>query len=694
MKHIFIKYPTSLHTIGLLLLLLLCFPLHDTAFAQNAPSEEEKTIPIGLSGNVGEAMAREAENVRAELERRAYSIFEKEPLGWDLETVRYMYREAVSLPAEIPEFTRHLAVQGRMLGFAGSMAVFVFIIAVLYSLIWRKRIYTWTERKTQPLLRRLPDTLVPYVHSGIKVVTAALIPFLLLSLFLLVEAMVAYQAAWFSLTGRLLGLWAAGSLVLNVLSETLTGGLFTATASYGEKLYRWASLVVWYVLIVIAVFWAAESFHLREDVLMLIKWALSITIVAAVFQLLLKKKALFSLLPSLPYAAYEKFIRILTTWYYPLLGISLLAALLWCFGYRNFGRIVLHKIWFTGAAFMAIMVVFHFLSGWLKKWSNRIGSKDEAARLFIRSLKTLLIYATVLASIGVVLNLLGLADLVERLMSFPLFHLGENVVTLWIIVNAVLILLVFIFGTRLVQSYLDYKVYPSLGIDQGLGYALNIFLKYFLIVIGFLFSLKVVGIDLRFLLVFAGAIGIGLGLGLQNMAANMISGFSIIFGGKIRKGDWIESGGTLGVVTDIYLRATKVRTRDNIEYLIPNSELISNTIVNYSLSSPMVRLALPLGVSYDADTRQVKKILMAVAEAEPLVSNYYKKPAVRLTGYGDSSIDFELLIWFDVRNVGRRTIRSALYFAIFDEFKKAGIEIPYPQRDIHIRSTVGPKLEN
>ena len=689
----FTRYRYALNTTLLLFLLFLSCPVHNTALALSASSDEEKKVPISLSSDVGEAMAREAERVRAELERRAYSLFEKEPLGWNLETVRYMYREAVSLPTKIPDITRHIAAQGRVLGFAGSMTVFVFIAAVLYSLIWRKRIYAWMENKTDPLLRRLPDTVLPYVRSGIKVVTAALLPLLLLSLFLLVDAMTSYRAAWFSLTGRLLGLWAVGSLVLNVLSETLTGGLFAATASYGARLYRWASLVVWYVLVVIAVFWAAESFALREDVLMLIKWALSITIVAAVFQLLLKKKALFSLLPSLPYAAYQKFIRILTSWYYPLLGISLMAALLWCFGYRNFGRIVLHKIWFTGAAFMAIMVAYHILSGWLMRWRERIGAKDEAANLFISSLKTLLIYTTVLASFGVVLNLLGLADLVKRLMSFPLFHLGENVVSLWIIVNAVLILLIFVFGTRLVQSYLDYKVYPSLGIDQGLGYALNTFLKYFLIVVGFLFSLKVVGIDLRFLLVFAGAIGIGLGLGLQNMAANMISGFSIIFGGKIRKGDWIESGGTLGVVTDIYLRATKVRTRDNIEYLIPNSELISNTIVNYSLSSPMVRLALPLGVSYDADPRVVEKILLAVAEAEPLVS-HYQKPAVRFIGYGDSSIDFELLIWFDVRNIGRRTIRSALYFTIFDEFKKAGIEIPFPQRDIHIRSTVGPKLEN
>jgi small-conductance mechanosensitive channel len=235
------------------------------------------------------------------------------------------------------------------------------------------------------------------------------------------------------------------------------------------------------------------------------------------------------------------------------------------------------------------------------------------------------------------------------------------------------------------QAYLDYKIYPALGIDPGLGYALNTFLKFVMFGIGLLIALDIVGINLRFLLVFAGAIGIGIGLGLQNMAANVISGFTIIFGGKIRKGDWIEVGRTLGTVTDIYLRATKVRTRDNIEYLIPNSDLISNTMVNYSLSSPMIRIELPVGVSYGADPREVEKILLEIAEKEPLVSKY-RRPAVRFVEYGDSSINFELLIWMNVRDVPRRKVRSALYFAIFEAFREAGIEIPFPQRDIHVRS--------
>ena len=226
-----------------------------------------------------------------------------------------------------------------------------------------------------------------------------------------------------------------------------------------------------------------------------------------------------------------------------------------------------------------------------------------------------------------------------------------------------------------------------LGIDPGLGYALNTFFKYLSLAIGFFISISLVGIDLRFLLVFAGAAGIGIGLGLQNMAANVISGFTIIFGGKIRKGDWIEVGETLGVVTDIYLRATKVRTRDNIEYLIPNSDLISKTIVNYSLSSPLIRIELPVGVSYDADPQDVERIMVEVAEKEPLVSGY-EKPVVRFVEYANSSINFELLVWIDVREVPRRKVRSALYFAIFNEFKNAGIQIPFPQRDIHIRSKV------
>jgi small-conductance mechanosensitive channel len=267
-------------------------------------------------------------------------------------------------------------------------------------------------------------------------------------------------------------------------------------------------------------------------------------------------------------------------------------------------------------------MIYQILQSRLYKWSAQIDITDETALFLSRSMKSLLLYATITASVGVILNLLGLLDPLQQLMSFQVLQMGESPVTFWIIIKAVLILLAIIYATQLLQAYLDYRVYPSIGVDQGLGYALNVFFKYVSLAIGVLISLKIVGIDLRFFLVFAGAIGIGVGLGLQNMAANVISGFTIVFGGKIRKGDWIEVSNTLGVVTDIYLRATKIRTRDNIEYLIPNSNLISDIVVNYSLSSSFIRVEVPVGVSYDADPREVEKIILEAAQEEPEVTNF------------------------------------------------------------------------
>jgi len=141
------------------------------------------------------------------------------------------------------------------------------------------------------------------------------------------------------------------------------------------------------------------------------------------------------------------------------------------------------------------------------------------------------------------------------------------------------------------------------------------------------------------------------------------------------------------MVTNIHLRATQIRSRDNIEYLVPNSNLISDTVVNYSLSSPLILISVPVGVSYGSDPWQVEKILLDVAAREPLVEDH-EQPVVRFTEFAESSLNFELLVWIDVKKTPRRKIVSSLNFAIYQEFKKANIEIPFPQRDIHIRSTV------
>ena len=667
------------------IVLLLWTSLSYAAAPQPAP-EKEKKPAISLPEDVGTNIAQRAASVKTELASRASSLFEREPIGWNWNTIEYLYKWALGLPLQLPEFINQVMEQSRVLGVAGSCVVFIFLIAVFYSLLGRKRILAKIEKKVQPLRQKIPDTVYPFFLSALKVVVSALIPLILLAGYSLIDAMIHYRADWFQLTGKLMILWAVGSLIINLLRESLTQNLFPATSRYGKRIFQLARLAVLYGLVGFAAIQAAEVFQVRPDVIALLKFAIAVSIVVILFLFHLMKTALMSILPKLPYRPYQGFVRILDRFYYPIILLSFITALLWCIGYKQLGRVVLIRVWASGGTFILIMWVYHQTRKFLQKWYAARDVSDETAQFLFRSLRSILLYTTVLATVAIILNLLGLLDLFKRAVSFPVVELGTTRVTMWVILKAFLILLAFIYAARLLQAYLDYKIYPSLGIDAGLGYALDTSFKYTFIAIGVMICLKVVGLDLRFLLVFAGAAGIGIGLGLQHLAANVISGFTIIFGGKIRKGDWIELDRGLGMVTDIYLRATKIRTRDNIEHIIPNSNLISNTIVNYSLSSPMIRIDLPVGVSYRANPQKVKEILLEVAEKEPMVAKF-QKPAVRFVEYGDSSINFEVLIWIDVRVTPRRNVRSALYFKIFEEFRKAGIEIPFPQRDIHIRSS-------
>jgi small-conductance mechanosensitive channel len=596
------EFKKIIFVLVLLAYLLLPFTTIASAAKGHPSDDPEKDKPaISISEEMGDAMVRKAARVRAQLAEHARSMFDREPLEWGWQTIDFLYKWALMLPLRIPFFMNKVMEQSRVLGFAGSIIMLTFLVAVFYSLFGRARIMARIEKGLEPVRDKLPDIVYPFFISAVRIVVSALFPLVLLGLYMLVNAMIDYQARWFQLTGRMLGLWAFGALVISLLRETLTRGLFKATKVYGKTIFHLTRLAVLYAISGMALFWAAEVYELRPDALALLKFAVSISIVFVLFSLHLNKKAMLSLLPKLPYKSYNAFVRQLSRYYFPLIFFMLLVALLWCVGYRRMGSTIIIKIWSTGAAYLAIMMIYHLFQDGLANWRRKTPSDDEAAQFLYRSIRSVLLYATALATIMILLNLMGLLGLLQQLISFPVFQMGQTTVTCWTILKAVLILLAFIYFSRLLQAYLDYKVYPTVGVDPGLGYAFNTFLKYFISVIGFLTALRVMGVDLRFLLVFAGAIGIGIGLGLQNMAANVISGFTIIFGGKIRKGDWIEVGDTMGKVTDIYLRATQVRTRDNIEYIVPNSDFISGTVINYSLSSPYIRIELPVGVSYNDD---------------------------------------------------------------------------------------------
>jgi small-conductance mechanosensitive channel len=645
-----------------------------------APAASVEGLP--QSASVGVAGARE------DVVRSIEGLAQRTPLGWQWETIEKVTRWGLALPARIPELMAFVVDQGRLLGVLGSLVVMVLMLVIFYSLIGYRRVLQRVEAKIHPLLARLPAGIIPYCRSALRVVVASLIPLFLLGMLTTANAFIRYQAPWFLLTQRLLGLWAVGALLKHLLRELLAGDLLPVTARYGKTLFRLARLGIFYVLLGLAVVWGAEAFDLPADVLALIQFVIALSIVLVGFLLLLNKTAILSLVPDLPYPIFQGFRRLLDRIYHPLVFLTFLAGLMWCLGYRQFAHLAVQRTWGVIGVFILVMLAYHLLRQWIQRQAAQKDLSQEEVAVFFRAMQSLLLYVTVITMAVAALAVIGALSPLRTLMSIPLPLAQNTTISLWVLLKAGVLLVSFFFLARLLEAYLDYRIYPAMGIDPGLAYALNTFFKYLIIALGVFISLHIVGIDLRVLMVFAGAIGVGIGFGLQSMAANLISGFTLIFGGTVRRGDWIQVGDTVGVVTDIFLRATRVRTRDNVEYLIPNADFVSSTIVNFTLSSAMIRISIPVGVSYNADPLRVRDILLHCARSEPL-ANQFKSPLVRFSSYGESSIDFELLVWIDARKVARRRIRSRLYFAIFAALKEAGIEIPFPQRDLHLRSGFG-----
>lgn len=212
--------------------------------------------------------------------------------------------------------------------------------------------------------------------------------------------------------------------------------------------------------------------------------------------------------------------------------------------------------------------------------------------------------------------------------------------------------------------------------------------RIFLVTLAILIALSSVGIDLTALAVFSGALGVGLGFGLQKIFSNLVSGVILLMDRSIKPGDVISLGNTFGWINHLGLRYTSVITRDGIEHLIPNEELITQRVENWSFSNNLVRLRIPIGISYHSDVRKAIALCVAAAQKiERIESN--PEPKAQLVGFGDNSVNLELRVWIDDPPQGRANVISEVLLEVWDAFHEHGIEIPFPQRDLHIKSVLG-----
>ena len=308
-------------------------------------------------------------------------------------------------------------------------------------------------------------------------------------------------------------------------------------------------------------------------------------------------------------------------------------------------------------------------------------------RLFIKRSTMVADTVVVFVAFAAMISVWGFFDStllsVERILAFG-FSLQSYRVSLGMLVWAVILVYTSLAVSWLIQTVLDEEVYPRRKVERGVGISINRLINYAFVIVGAVFGLSAIGIELQNLTVVVGALGIGIGFGLQNIVNNFASGLILLFERSIKVGDIVQIRGDWGTIKNLGLRATVVETFDRSEMIVPNSDLVSSTVTNWTLSDRQTRLIVKIGVAYGSDIQRVTRILLGIAQENPFVMKF-PEPAVFFMNFGSSSLDFELRVWVADIDIRLKTMNQINY-EIERLFRENAIEIPFPQQDLHIKS--------
>jgi len=286
------------------------------------------------------------------------------------------------------------------------------------------------------------------------------------------------------------------------------------------------------------------------------------------------------------------------------------------------------------------------------------------------------------------MNLTTWLTAAQDLLHYQLFMVNQTPVTMASLLVFFTIIGVLMFVSKMIREILTTWLSSHLQLSSGTHYMLIRLSQYLFWFLGGVVAFQFIGIDLSALAVIFGFLSVGIGFGMQNLTSNFISGLMLLFEQHIQIGDRVTVGETEGDVVEINFRSTTIRSLNNIAIIVPNSEFISGTVINWSHGDPKTRLEIDVGVSYNSDRETVMHALLAAATQNPLVLKD-PRPGVWFMGFGDSAWNMRLLVWVDSPKI-RAQVMSDINCAIVDEFRKNGIEIPFPQRDLHLRTQATP----
>jgi potassium-dependent mechanosensitive channel len=359
-------------------------------------------------------------------------------------------------------------------------------------------------------------------------------------------------------------------------------------------------------------------------------------------------------------------------------------------GYDLLGRWVLHATVTSAAVAFLIVLLVALLRGAIATILRSEGKHAFLRRIGVRLAQRLVLLMQVVFVFGGFLIVLDVWELApspvetwQRIIGAG-YTIGRVHLTVGRVMLGAAAVYFALVMSWLVRTFVQSEVYRRWDFDRGVGDSINKLLHYTLIVVGLLFALAILGVELQNFAIVAGALGIGIGFGLQNLVSNFASGLILLFERPVRVGDTVVVDGEWGTIKKIGLRSTVMLTFDQSEMIVPNADLVSEKVVNWTLSNPVARIILPVGVAYGTNIQQVLAILTESGSAHDAVLSD-PPPQALFIQFGDSSLDFELRVW--VKQIRQRLeVRSVVLTEVERRFAEAGIEIPFPQRDLHVRS--------
>lgn len=638
----------------------------------DAAEAEEPSVLSGVGESFDESMSPLTET----------GFFDREPFAFDQETVVSLGDDAAALARRVAGAVTNVGEPGGARALVPWLVMLLLgVVALLVDRRVRKKALRHVDERLaltelRPRLRVLESTGMRIVGQvATPAVAFGLVHFPLSGLF--------GQAHWTMALADALWIFGLYRVLVACARALLLGPLASVAPDAGRRLLTGALFGGRVAVAMLIAGGLAEDFGYRPDVAALLHTAFRAAVLLTWLWLLLRRRDLLQLFPVEGESRYQMFRKAVARWVGPLLWASAALLLLYALGFERAAVTILVRSY----AIVGLLVAIALLDRWHDRLLRAGTERQRALLEAIRRRTDVLVTLVIRVVVGIaVLSILGLWGPLVSVLQTPLFTVGSSAISAWNLIKAGAIIAGFVLLSRAVRVVLEEVVFPRKGLDMGVGYAIVTAVHYVLLLNGIGIGLIALGIDLSALAVFAGALGVGIGLGLQDVVRNLISGFILLFGGIVKKGDLITVKDTyIGRIVSIGSRSVTVRTNDHSDLIIPSTDLVNSTIINWTGSSPAVRLRIPVGVSYGSSPPAVREALL---EAAGRYDKILTTPAadVWLAGFGDSSVDFTLVVWIDAVNTPRDEATGKVLFHVWDVLAERGIEIPFPQRDLHIRS--------